>query len=326
MARRLPRWTALGILALIPALFGAEGEGCNGRVPIGGDPDAGRQCKSDTDCPLLALCRLCPDGSCANPNVRCLDGTCSLPKYTCGSTDSGAAQCKSDADCPVDAICKPCADGSCASPNVHCVNGACSAPSYTCPSMDAGGGAQCKTDLDCPMLEICKPCPDGSCANPNIHCVNGACSPANYTCPSGTVCRSSQDCAPDEHCTVEDGVCNPPPGCTPGQACPAICYGTCAPKAACQAEQTALQELLAKYRSCTSDSECTTVAVSCLAGGFCGSQYVNQSIDRPMLDALSQRLNLCVNGNPDQGCPVCLALPPPPACVAGKCGAKPVSQ
>jgi len=44
------------------------------------------------------------------------------------------------------------------------------------------------------------------------------------------VCLSSADCPSDQHCTTEDGVCNPPPGCKPGRPCPAICYGTCEPK------------------------------------------------------------------------------------------------
>jgi hypothetical protein len=43
----------------------------------------------------------------------------------------------------------------------------------------------------------------------------------------GAPCMSSASCAKGEVCTTEDGVCNPPPGCRPGMACPAVCYGTC---------------------------------------------------------------------------------------------------
>ncbi len=99
----------------------------------------------------------------------------------------------------------------------------------------AGGrpGASCKRDADCPVLAICQLCSDGTCANPNVHCVDGACSPPNYTCPkesdagAGAPCRSTQECKPGQRCTVEDGACNPPPGCAPGMACPAVCYGVC---------------------------------------------------------------------------------------------------
>lgn len=338
MIPRFSRWTALGVVALAPALFGADGNGCNGQVPIGGDPDSGAggtpgaQCKSDGDCPVTLICRLCPDGSCANPNVRCEEGRCTAPDYTCGGS----------------------------------------------PTPDAG--AQCRSDADCPVLLICRECPDGSCADPNVHCVNGACTAPNYTCNGGTEkpCRSTQECGAGERCTVEDGDCDPPPGCKPGNACPAICYGVCKQPCAaqdatgvgacdmflgykwdgkactptsgcsctgadcnqlyrdeqtclqarrgcngtpaCQTEQGALQELLAQHATCRSDAECTTVGVSCLPGGFCGSHYVNRSIDAATLQKLSGALNACVNGDATHGCPVCAAMPPPAACNAGRCG------
>lgn len=41
------------------------------------------------------------------------------------------------------------------------------------------------------------------------------------------VCRSSAECPARARCTTEDGVCNRPPGCNPGDICPAVCYGTC---------------------------------------------------------------------------------------------------
>ncbi|HMJ12513.1 MAG TPA: hypothetical protein VK524_13910 [Polyangiaceae bacterium] len=341
MIPRFSRWAALGVVAVAPALFGADGNGCNGQVPIGGDPRGGAggkpgaQCKADWDCPVTAVCRLCPDGSCANPNVHCVEGTCSAPNYTCGGATPDA-------------------------------------------------GAQCRSDTDCPVILLCKLCPDGSCADPNVHCVNGACSAPNYTCNNSTPCRSTQDCNSGERCTVEDGACNPPPGCKPGDACPAICYGVCeaacaaqdatgvgacdmflgykwdgkactptsgcscsgadcgslyrdettclaahrgctGPGPGCQTQQGAIQELLEKSSSCRSDAECTTVGVSCLPGGFCGAHYVNNSIDRVTLDRLSRDLNQCTNGDPNRGCPVCAALPPPAACVNGKCGAKPAT-
>lgn len=44
----------------------------------------------------------------------------------------------------------------------------------------------------------------------------------------GKPCASSAECAASQYCTTEDGVCNRPPGCRPGEICPAVCYGTCA--------------------------------------------------------------------------------------------------
>ena len=50
--------------------------------------------------------------------------------------------------------------------------------------------------------------------------------------PAPKACASSADCAASSFCTVEDGVCNPPPGCKRGEVCPAVCYGTCEVKPA----------------------------------------------------------------------------------------------
>ncbi|HEY6559177.1 MAG TPA: hypothetical protein VI072_17960 [Polyangiaceae bacterium] len=40
-------------------------------------------------------------------------------------------------------------------------------------------------------------------------------------------CASSTQCRGTEYCTTEDGVCNP---CPLNALCPAVCYGTCAPR------------------------------------------------------------------------------------------------
>ncbi|MEO8706792.1 MAG: hypothetical protein ABI867_42590 [Kofleriaceae bacterium] len=39
-------------------------------------------------------------------------------------------------------------------------------------------------------------------------------------------CYSDQDCGSGSHCSVSDGDCGEPPGCT-DQACPDVCYGRC---------------------------------------------------------------------------------------------------
>lgn len=45
-----------------------------------------------------------------------------------------------------------------------------------------------------------------------------------------TTCYGTQDCATGELCTVDLGICDPPPNCGQG-ACPAVCTGTCKPRA-----------------------------------------------------------------------------------------------
>lgn len=47
------------------------------------------------------------------------------------------------------------------------------------------------------------------------------------SCPKA--CAASAQCDEGEHCSVEDGDCNRPPGCKPGDVCPALCYGVCVP-------------------------------------------------------------------------------------------------
>lgn len=51
------------------------------------------------------------------------------------------------------------------------------------------------------------------------------------TKPDPKACASSAECGAGNFCTVDTGVCNPPPGCDPGEVCPAVCYGTCQPRA-----------------------------------------------------------------------------------------------
>lgn len=55
--------------------------------------------------------------------------------------------------------------------------------------------------------------------------VDGGAAPTTPV-PSDTLCRSTQDCK-EGTCSTEWGVCNAAPGCGPGVACPAVCYGTC---------------------------------------------------------------------------------------------------
>lgn len=68
--------------------------------------------------------------------------------------------------------------------------------------------------------------------------------------PAGAACTSTANCKAGEHCTVEAGVCNRPPGCKPGDVCPAVCYGTCEPKPGVPAE-------------CSSDADCRAFSFMC---------------------------------------------------------------
>jgi hypothetical protein len=64
----------------------------------------------------------------------------------------------------------------------------------------------------------------------------------------GDSCPSDETCQRGLVCTVSDGVCNAPPGCSPNTPCPAVCYGTCR---------------AASSPSCTADKDCRLEADYC---------------------------------------------------------------
>ena len=76
----------------------------------------GNQCNAPGDCPVIGVCKLCPDGSCAMPD--CVGGKCEL---VCAPPPN--PQCNTANDCPQIEICKLCSDGSCA--KTMCIAGMC---------------------------------------------------------------------------------------------------------------------------------------------------------------------------------------------------------
>jgi hypothetical protein len=92
---------------------------------------------------------------------------------------------------------------------------------------------------------------------------------------------------------------------------------------ACTQTPTQIRNLIAAHQNCASHGDCTTVVVTCLSNSRCsGVHYVNVSLDLAELERLDRELNACVNGDPQQSCPVCDILDAPPACVDGACRAK----
>jgi hypothetical protein len=75
----------------------------------------------------------------------------------------------------------------------------------------------------------------------------------------------------------------------------------------------AIRSLVAEHQSCTTDSGCKAVIVSCLPSANCtGNVYVNRDLDQRALVELTRELNTCVNGQPDGGSPACDRFDPPP--------------
>jgi hypothetical protein len=88
---------------------------------------------------------------------------------------------------------------------------------------------QCGPELGLPNVL----CSDGvTVGGPTGRCLrqpDGSCGWEVISCPPDA-CASSASCAAGQYCTVEDGDCNPAPGCVPGGVCTDVCYGVCKPK------------------------------------------------------------------------------------------------
>lgn len=86
-------------------------------------------------CPVITICKLCEDDSCASAVVSCNpDGSCGDVDWVCpsGEPPPGANAC--DQACPVPDICMICDDGSCANANVQCnADGSCGDIDWVCP-------------------------------------------------------------------------------------------------------------------------------------------------------------------------------------------------
>jgi len=87
---------------------------CAPSIPVC-DPNPG-QCKLDSDCPAIEICKPCPGGACAV--MACTNGACG---WECPLPTS--PECKLDSDCPAIEACKQCPGGACA--DMHCLNGSC---------------------------------------------------------------------------------------------------------------------------------------------------------------------------------------------------------
>lgn len=82
-----------------------------------GQAQCGGQCRFDSDCPALEICKPCPGGDCAR--VACQGGACG---WECPS--NAEPQCTVATDCePHIMICQECANGKCA--EMDCVVGEC---------------------------------------------------------------------------------------------------------------------------------------------------------------------------------------------------------
>jgi len=86
------------------------------------------------------------------------------------------------------------------------------------PSGPALGGCENLDAYECSRHENCSAYYDDT---------NGFLQFASCKTEAAQGCYSDEDCGGNAHCSTSDGDCLPPPGCGPGETCPAVCYGKC---------------------------------------------------------------------------------------------------
>jgi hypothetical protein len=122
---------------------------------------------------------------------------------------------------------------------------------------------------------------------------------------------------------VDDGVCNPPPGCGPRGGCITLCYGTCERRAACGTAEQSLEDFVNANKACRTTDDCQVLYAGCglsFEDGCTGGVYVNQSIDAARFNALSAAFTACKG----RDCAACERATLPPVCTAGLCQRQPL--
>jgi hypothetical protein len=194
-------------------------------------------CNPPPACPPVACGRDCefgfvlgPDGcqTCeCNPPPTCEPVLCDLYcEFGFQRDPSGCETCRCNppppsAMCTADADCARFgADARCDLSRPMCASPGC-LPGEPCPPAVCYG--VCTGIVDCPVITCESDCEYGY-ARGADGCQTCECNPPP---PAVRLCLSDDSCAPmGEYCDMS--VCLAPP-CPPGMACPAVCYGICAP-------------------------------------------------------------------------------------------------
>ena len=151
------------------------------------------------------------------------------------------------ADSPAETACLTAAD--CTGEGAASCEGAWACVDATCQWQCTVEPAGCYSDLDCAKGTHCS-VSDGECLN-SPECP--ACDVCWGTCVDDVTppaaCMSDSECGAGEFC--DTSVCLPPPGCTGDMACPAVCYGQCAPKiAGCATDTDCAADQFCDFSGC----------------------------------------------------------------------------
>lgn len=212
------------------------------------------------ECAVPDICNVCPDGSCASPNVSCdASGECQEITWLCGNEPPEPTP---DCNCAVDGICLLCSDGSCAEGQVACnEDGTCGDTTWACSNQPAlydcdVSNVGCELAINCEPGTV--PTRNGSCYGscvapeqclPQVYDCDTSqvlCKRAEPVCENGTVPSQVEDCY---------GPCVAPEMCAPPTTT-AECPSQCAAPAICEL--------------CPDDS-CASPVFSCNDDGSCGA-------------------------------------------------------
>lgn len=189
--------------------------------PTTGEPMQPGPSECPNACPVIALCKLCADGSCGTPKISCNpDGSCGETTFVCPEDTADPTEPQPTDPGPTDPVepvdpadYQPCLDKSCGdecdacAPGLQCLIGAgyCNAEGSCLPAEPECGGEPVEPSpgCNCPVTDVCMLCDDGSCASAVPECdADGACVGTQWTCPDEPVaeCKTEKDCASLEGC------------------------------------------------------------------------------------------------------------------------------
>jgi hypothetical protein len=145
------------------------------------------------------------------------------------------------------------------------------------PSGPAGGSCENLDAYECSRRDHCSGYySDNPAADPSLHFA--VCKAEN-----AAGCFGDDECGETGHCSTSDGECLPPPGCEPGQGCPAVCFGRCIDDgevcavALCEAGTTCHAECDAQgcHPVCVPDVACASLLTetACTGRSDCRAVY-----------------------------------------------------
>lgn len=180
-------------------------------------------------------CEPCTSGDCT-PDLTCANVDCA-PGYECEMIYPPCAAGSDDCD-PVPQ-CLPVNNGQCDDDS----NEICEMVPPTCDDhLILAIQNDCYACVDPVTCEPPPPaltcdnvlCMEGThCVMQDVDCVQAPCPPVPVCVEDDNQgCYSDAECPDDSFCNAAD-ICLPPPGCEPGQACPAVCYGYCEEERRC---------------------------------------------------------------------------------------------